>query len=238
MIEMVRRFLRQRLGSLLIVLALLCILLPLAAGSILATPGNSDNFPVTLTVLLVAAGCVSRDASSGALQMILARPIRRSAYILGRFIGIATTMALFLAAALGIALAIPRLLPSLGLGPLDPLVTLSGVGGTFLDALLVAATVVFFSTFLPSYADAFAYIVLMMVLTAPSILGQLLKNASLMNLGSVLRKNVAPSVPWAELLRSRDALGEASGRYVLALVVFLAAALIIFSRREFAYGQD
>lgn len=236
--EMVRRFLRQRLGSLLIVLALSCVLLPMAAGSILATPGHTDNFPVTLAVLLVAAGCVSRDASSGALQMILARPIRRSAYMMGRFLGIAVTIALFLAAALGIALAVPKLLPSLGIGPLDPVTAFSGVGGTFLDVLLVAATILFFSTFLPSYADAFAYIVLMMVLGAPTVLGQLLRNASLTNLGSVLRKNVAPSVPWADLLRGREALGEASGRYVLALVAFLAAALIVFSRREFAYGQD
>ena len=235
--EMVRRFLRQRLGSLLIVIALIC-LAPLAAGSIIATPGSSDNFPVTLALLLVAAGCVSRDAGSGALQMILARPIRRSAYVMGRFLGIAVTVAIFLAAALGIALAVPRVLPVLGLPPLDPGVALSGAGGTYLDALLVAATILFFSTFLPSYADAFAYILLMFFLAAPSVLGQLLKNASLTNLGSMLRQNVAPSVPWADLLRAREALGEASGRYVLALVAFLAAALIVFSRREFAYGQD
>jgi ABC-type transport system involved in multi-copper enzyme maturation permease subunit len=236
-IEMVRRFLRQKLGSLLVVIALIC-LVPLAAGSIIATPGSSDNFPVTLALLLVAAGCVSRDTSSGALQMILARPIRRSAYVMGRYLGIAATIAIFLAAALAIALAVPKLLPALGLGPLDPVTALSGAGGTFLDALLIAATILFFSTFLPSYADAFAYILLMFFLAAPAVLGQLLKNASLMNLGSALRKNVAPSVPWADLLRGRDVLGEAGGRYLLALVAFLAAALIVFSRREFAYGQD
>jgi len=236
-IEMLRRFLRQKLGSLLVVIALIC-LVPLAAGTVIATPESSDNFPVTLALLMIAAGCVSRDASSGALQMILARPIRRSSYVLGRFLGIAATIALFQAVALAIALAVPKFLPVLGLGALDPAAALSGVAGTFLDALLIAAMILFFSTFLPSYADAFAYILLMFFLAAPAILGQLLKNAWLMNLGSVLRKNVAPSVPWPDLLRGREALGEASGRYVLALVVFLAAALIVFSRREFAYGQD
>jgi len=95
-----------------------------------------------------------------------------------------------------------------------------------------------FPRYMPCTLHAVDSMIFLVFLAAPSILGQLLKNASLSNLGSVLRQNVAPSVPWADLLRSRELLGEASGRYILALVAFLAAALIVFSRREFAYGQD
>ena len=237
MTEMVRRYLRQKLGSLLVVIGLLC-LVPMAAGVILSAPGQTDNFPATLAVLFIAAGCVSRDASGGALQMILARPIRRSEYLIGRFLGITATFGIFLAASLALALAIPHVAPVLGLGPLDTVSALFGVIGTFLDGLLTASIILLLSTFLPSYADAFGYILFLFMLAAPNVLGQLLKNKSLIDLGAALKKNVDPSVPWPELLHGQNVLREATGRYVLALVVFLAAALIVFSRREFAYGQD
>ena len=76
---MVRRFLRQKFGSvgMLIALAVLSIV---TALQVAATGDASALESGFLALLLLAAGSVSRDASSGALQMILARPIRRVEY--------------------------------------------------------------------------------------------------------------------------------------------------------------
>ncbi|HYR46788.1 MAG TPA: hypothetical protein VER78_07260, partial [Thermoanaerobaculia bacterium] len=85
--EMVRRFLRQKFGSvgMLIALAVLSIV---TALQVAATGDASALESGFLALLLLAAGSVSRDASSGALQMILARPIRRVEYLYGRYLGI------------------------------------------------------------------------------------------------------------------------------------------------------
>ena len=53
-----------------------------------------------------------------------------------------------------------------------------------------------------------------------------------------LLENVSPTVPWDAVLQGQNVLRLETGRFVLACVVFLAGALVIFSRREFAYGQD
>ena len=53
-----------------------------------------------------------------------------------------------------------------------------------------------------------------------------------------IRREVMPAVPWDKAFGGDLAALAAAGRGVLATVVFLAAASLIFARREFAYGQD
>ena len=75
-------------------------------------------------------------------------------------------------------------------------------------------------------------------LTLWDSLARSLRNDSLLRSARLARENVLPNVDWTEVLRGHDPLREATGRYVLAVVAFLTLATVIFSRREFAYGQD
>ena len=76
--EMIRRFLRQKLGSIGLAIALLLFCL-LMAGPLAVSGGMAPAFGVgTVVVFLLAAGIVSRDVSGGAVQMILSRPLRRT----------------------------------------------------------------------------------------------------------------------------------------------------------------
>jgi hypothetical protein len=216
--EMVRRFLRQKFSSTGIVVALSVILL--------FTGGQPSPETAMLPLLILAAGCVSRDASSGALQMILCRPLSRTDYLLGRYLGVLASFAAFQVAGCALAVLFSRLLlPALGRAPRP--IGLADLGTTALTAFLPvmawAALILFFSTFLPGYGDVLAFILVMPLTALPDAAGQLLNAPWLREASPILRRNLLPEVEWWRVLHGQQALG---------------AALVVFSRREFAYGND
>ncbi len=240
MIEIAHRFLRQKFRSAGVVVALSAA--ALIAAFQLAGSGGRSGFEIGyVAILVLAAACVSRDASGGALQMILCRPIRRSDYLLGRYFGILASYAAFLLAAAALAALFSRaVLPVLGAGP-QPL-SLGSLGrelaGAFLSGTGMAATILLLSTFLPGYGDVLGFVLLTPLFALPEILGQILAAPWLLEAGDALRRNLLPSLDWRAVLEGRDPLGEATGRWVLAVVAYLVLAMTIFSRRQFAYGRD
>lgn len=235
MMEMVHRFLRQKFSSGGVVVALSAM--ALLTGSQIAGSGGRQGFPVaTLALLILAAGCVARDASGGALQMILCRPIRRSDYLLGRYLGILASFAAFLIATSVLGIVFARLRTAaqpIAFGELG-----MELAATFLGAIATAATILLLSTFLPGYGDVLGFILLTPLAALPDMAGKLLRAPGLEKFGQVLRDNLLPSLDWSAVLHGRNPLGEPTGRWALAVVLYLILALAVFSRREFAYGQD
>jgi hypothetical protein len=240
MTEMARRLLRQKLGSIGILIAL--SLLGLLAVFQIASGGGEQALESGgfLALLILAAGSVSRDISSGALQMILARPIRRVEYLFGRYCGILIAYTLYVVAAGALALALSPLFRRL----LGVPVTLSaaglarGIGAALLSAALLAAVLLFFSTFLRGYGDVLAYFLWTLLLGLPDVLAGPLGKPWLSRFGSVVRENLLPRVSWGDVLRGQDVFSNAVGAYVLAVTGYLALAALVFSRREFSYGHD
>jgi len=233
--EMVRRFLRQKFGNLGVVLALVAI----ALLAMIFFPSQESGGPAGLAVLVLAAGSISKDASSGALQMILARPIRRSEYLFGRYLGILSAYAVFLLFTLLLVVTLPRLFSLLfdQPGPHPPLTSLlRAAGAAWLSGTLVAATLLFFSTFLPGFGDVLAFILVQFSFGIGGALGG--RFPAVAKAATIARENLMPDVAWSQVFRGEGLLGEATGRFVLALTVFLIAATLVFSRREFSYGQD
>jgi len=231
-IEMIRRFLRQKSRSTgtLIVVGLFAV----ASAFTLASTGGQTGAgggAGFLVLLVLAAACVAKDASGGALQMILARPIRRTDYLFGRYFGIVAAFAAFLVACslLGV---VAKAAWNAGGPPLSPQAMLAGLGYGTLWAAQTAAVFLFFSSFLPGYGDAVAFLGLQVLLSVQT-------SASwYQRLAEAIRREVMPAVPWDKAFGGDLAALAAAGRGVLATVVFLAAASLIFARREFVYGQD
>ncbi len=231
MIEMVRRFLRQKYGSagFVVALALLALLeiLHLASG------GAERGFQLAnWAIFVLAAGSVSRDVSSGALQMILSRPIRRTEYLFGRYLGILAGYAAFLAVTSVFAVLAVATIPS-GAARLSLSGLAVAAAGAFLSGAFQAAILLFFSTFLPGIADLLGLLMLYLVLNLPPWKTPWLRDAA-----RAARENLIPTVPWNEVLRGHGLLGAATGRWVFALCVYLTLAAVVFCRRELPYGQD
>jgi hypothetical protein len=238
--EMVRRYLRQKFHSVGVVVALAA--LALVSATPLALSGGGSGFESgTLALLILAAACVSKDESSGALQMILCRPIRRTAYLMGRFLGVLAAYAAFLVACIGLALLVSRVLPMTGGAPPMTLSLPSlarGALASLLSAVAMAAPILLLSTFLPGYGDVLGYVLLGGLLALPAAAARLFQAPVLEKAGVLLKENLMPDVDWSEVLSGHHLLSEATGRWVLAVVAYLVLADVVFSRREFAYGRD
>jgi ABC-type transport system involved in multi-copper enzyme maturation permease subunit len=239
---MIRRFLRQKFGSIGIVITLAVLALLGAAQAAATGRPEAPEFGGFLALVALGAASVSKDASSGALQMILARPIRRVDYLFGRYSGILLAYAVYLAATAGLALLLSPLLGRvLGAeiaGNLSVRDLVRGAAGSLFSSALFAAVLLFFSTFLRGYGDVLAYLLLSLLLAAPGALSGPLRMPWLSTLGTIARDNILPRVSWDEVLRGRDILAPATGAFVLAVTAYLTFAAWIFSRREFTYGQD
>lgn len=236
MIEMARRFVRQKFGSGGLVVAL--VVLGLLEILNLTSHGAARGFVMaSWAIFILATGSVSRDISSGALQMILSRPIRRTQYLFGRYVGILASYAIFLVATSLIALIVAGLLlprAPRAVAELPASVLAAASGSAFLSGALQAAILLFFSTFLPGIADLLGLLLLHLVLNLP----QLSRAPALRRAAETARENMLPAVPWESVLRGDGVLGAATGRWVFALIVYLALAAVVFSRRELPYGQE
>jgi ABC-type transport system involved in multi-copper enzyme maturation permease subunit len=227
-IEIVRRFLRQRSRSTGTVV-LLCLLAGLTG---VTTGGRSGaGGGGYLALLILAAASISKDASSGALQMILARPIRRTDYLFGRYLGILAAFAAYMLLCILFGVLV-RVMWAKGAPPLSAAGMLADFGYGTLWAAQVAATLVFFSTFLPGYGDVISVVVLEALLSIRTNVTGIQKVAE------TIRSELVPNVRWESVFRGEPDALAAAGRAVLAATLFLSAAVLIFSRREFAYGRD
>jgi ABC-2 family transporter protein len=234
---MVRRFVRQKFGSGGLVAAL--VVLGLLEVLDLASHGAQRGFVMaSWAIFILAAGSVSRDVSSGALQMILSRPIRRTQYLFGRYVGILASYAIFLVATSVLALVVVQFLPPRATRAALPELPASALaaasGAAFLSGALQGAILLFFSTFLPGIADLLGLLLLYLVLNLP----QLSQAPWLRTAAEAARENMLPAVSWESVLRGDGGLGAATGRWVFALTAYLALAAVVFSRRELPYGQE
>jgi hypothetical protein len=167
--------------------------------------------------------------------MILSRPIRRTEYLFGRYVGILASYAVFLIVTGLLAFVLIRLLPRSVPGPEYPIAAFAAAAGaSFLGGAFQAAILLMFSTFLPGIADLLGLLLLYLVLNLP----QLSSAPWLRRAAQAGRENMLPAVPWEEVFRGHGLLGATTGRWVFALAIYLALAAVIFSRRELPYGHD
>jgi len=229
---MARRFIRQKFGSPGLVVALAVLALIETFG--LSQRGGANGLAIaSFAIFILGAGSVSRDVSSGALQMILSRPIRRTQYLFGRYVGILVAFALFLVFTSLLAFVVVHLAAPGAAAELSPARLAVLTGETFLSGAFPAAILLFFSTFLPGIADLLGLLILYMVVHLPDSAGSVLWRVT-----EAARENMVPDVSWNEALRGQGTALAAAGRWVFALTVYLALAAVVFSRRELPYGND
>ncbi len=237
MIETARRFLAQKSGSVGIWLALVALALlgsmPLRAGTPLA-------FIVTMAVFVLAAGIVARDASSGALQMILARPILRAEYLLGRFFGGVVAVLVFLGATLLVTFLLDRAVALAGwTGDALPWgEALRVVAEEVPHAILNLAILLFFSTFLRGMGDVLAFLLFGLIFSVVPGIAGIMHQPKLASVSNAILQNLAPDGAWRDIFHGGKLLQTGTAQWVLALAVYLLAATLVFNRREFSYGQD
>jgi ABC-type transport system involved in multi-copper enzyme maturation permease subunit len=126
------------------------------------------SFILAMTAAFIGAPAVSADIDSGVLLAILARPIGRSTFLVGRWLGLVLVAGAY-ALASGL-LEIGAMKLASGYGPPDPL---GAAGAIALQAILVLTLTLLFSTRLPSIAGGAIAVVLFGMCWIAGVLGGL-----------------------------------------------------------------
>jgi ABC-type transport system involved in multi-copper enzyme maturation permease subunit len=126
------------------------------------------SFILAMTAAFIGAPAVSADIDSGVLLAILARPIGRSTFLVGRWLGLVLVAGAY-ALASGL-LEIGAMKLASGYGPPDPLGAAEAIA---LQAILVLTLTLLFSTRLPSIAGGAIAVVLFGMCWIAGVLGGL-----------------------------------------------------------------
>ena len=105
------------------------------------------SFVLVMTAVFFGAPAIATDLESGVAQSMLARPLRRSSYLLGRWLGLAIVMIVYAAIAGFLAIGAVGLVS--GYIPPDPILPIAYLAG---QALILLTLTVLLSTRLPPIA--------------------------------------------------------------------------------------
>jgi ABC-type transport system involved in multi-copper enzyme maturation permease subunit len=119
----------------------------LAVSQILIFIAFMFGFVLVMTAAFFGSPAIAADLESGIAQAMLARPLRRSSYLLGRWLGLAIVIVVYAAAAGFLAIGAVGLVS--GYVPPDPILPVAYLAG---QALLLLTLTVFLSTRLPAIA--------------------------------------------------------------------------------------
>lgn len=204
-----------------------------------AVAGSMWPSLVGLLSIITGSAIIGPEFSTGALQLIVSKPIRRSVYVLSRVTGVFVSVSLAAIAGLG-AEVFGRLLRE-GTAPWPRLAAV--FGGALAVSLLAIALLTFLGSLTRSYFNAAIYIGTEAAL-----------NATLVVLGTLRVRGVGfgaflahhPSIERG-LTTIDDVLfasvpAELTAQFMLrvaiTVVVALALACVAFERREVPYGAD
>ncbi len=217
--------------------ALLLLLVMIGFGvASFNTPGAVWPSLVGLLALVAGSGVVGPEFSSGTLQLVVSRPLRRWTYLLSRVagvlaaVGIAGTLAF-------LAESVTRLLRGTDLVPWPLLLNVLVV------ALTTCALLVLFASFTRAYFNIAIYFLLQVGFSATEGILALVRGRG-GAMGEFLRVHpeiemgvtAASQTLFPEVVPHFDAVWIAKALVVAAIA--LAQACVLFSRREVPYGAD
>jgi ABC-type transport system involved in multi-copper enzyme maturation permease subunit len=225
---------------------------PVFAATLLTVLGlYAVQFMAAFLALLLSAGAISGEAESGTLHAVLARPLGRAQYLMGRWIASVALLTVYVVAMAGSLLLIARAVA--GYQPVDPV---RAVALLVLETILLLTVGLLGSSFLPTLANAvvlFSLFGLAWLGGIVEFIGQAVANQTLVNLGVVVSLVFPSDAVWraaSYYLQPPLFLGEAATRggiplasltppttalllWVLAYpVATLLAALRTFARRD------
>lgn len=222
--------LRQRLTSpvrLLLVLAWFCLTLVTAAVMPMARFGPDD----LVFVLILGAGMVGQDVSSGVLAGIFARPVRRAEYVTSRWLGVAlgASALVLVECVLGFGvLALRGAGPGLGAMAAQTLGSIFRVFG-------LSAVLLFLSCCVNGLGDLALYAVAGLLFASLRSIGSHKSWSELERAGAEMLGFLGPRLDPGHLFGPEfSAFAVAS--YLSTITLCLALAIVLVNRKELSYA--
>ena len=193
-------------------------------------PGAVWPSLVSILAIVAGAGLIGPEFSTGTLQLIVSRPVSRSAYLLSRFTGVLAVVAIA-AVVPFVSEFVARFIFDVRPISVAPLVNV--VAG----AALTCALLVFFGSVTRGYFNVAIYFLIQIGLSAAQAILGLIRVR-----GGSIGREFEESVAWIEqvLFPERPPHLDPAWLFRVAIVATLALTLacLAFRRREVPYGAD
>jgi ABC-type transport system involved in multi-copper enzyme maturation permease subunit len=224
---------RQRLASAMraVILTALVVVWPLFAmmigGGRLSALGDGVPF-----ALVFAVGMIGQDVSSGVLQLLLARPVKRSEYVLHRWLGVALGAS---AASLLQILFAWALFAARGEAP-DLGAVAVFLAGREIEIFGVAGVMALFSSLIGGVGDLALYMMVNLLGFAVKMVGSLRSSGVLMWIGQELGDLVSPRIELAQIVAGSPSW-FAIATFASNLTLCLLLAIWAMNRKELSYAS-
>jgi ABC-type transport system involved in multi-copper enzyme maturation permease subunit len=212
---------RRRWTSLYFYLFTAAIIL-MAVTSVLGDLDAKEGLGPAMLAFFLAFELIGPEASAGSLQLAMARPIRRSTYLLARYAGVVLSATL-LVLVIALASLITAVSASISIEWQPFLIALLA---TIVDLFFPMAVIAFFGAFTSSFANVLLFLFYSLAVTLASA-------------PVAARIPRIHSLAWPELM-PRVIPGVLTGHLTAlsnSLIVLFLAALLL-NRRELGYGRD
>jgi ABC-type transport system involved in multi-copper enzyme maturation permease subunit len=170
------------------------LVIKLGVSQVLIFIAFQFGFVLAMTAAFLGSPAVSADLESGVAQAMLARPLRRSSYVLGRWLGLAIVVVLY--ATLSGVLAIAAVALVSGYTPPNIALPVAYLGG---QALIILTLTVVLSTRLPSIAGGAIAVVAYGIAWLAGVLGHIgaaLGTTGLVGVGNLTRILLPTDTLW------------------------------------------
>ena len=224
---------RQRLASPIraVILSLMVVLPPalVAAVNGLGLSALGDGFPIAM---VFAVGMIGQDVSSGVLQLVFARPIKRSEYVLSRWLAVALGASVVSLAQIGLAWA---LMAARHAAP-DLQAVAMFAAGRELELFGVAATMALLSSLIGGLGDLAVYVLMNVLGGILAMVGQFRQSNGLLWVGHEIGALVSPRIELAQIVAGSPSWFTIA-TYASNLTLCLLLAVLVMNRKELSYAS-
>jgi ABC-type transport system involved in multi-copper enzyme maturation permease subunit len=214
---------REKLSRPMIVV--LCVLLCVAQSAFAISVRDLQD-PVLIMVLILGAGSVGRDASSGVLALVFTRPLVRATYVLSKWIAISTAGAALSWLTL-IAQAV--LLRNRGID-ISAAELFSALFGSLTSACGIGSVLVLLSVLIRGAGDIALWVGL-------GVLGFLAQKALPLRISDEWRALLQPSLGWASTFGATPIGWFALISYLSSVTLCLTLAVLAINRKQISYAS-
>jgi len=190
--------------------------------------GNSQG-----PVLVLGAGMIGQDVSSGVLQLLFARPVRRPDYVLSRWLGVAIAASAVALLQIGVAVALMAARHSMP----EAQELLTYAAGRVLESFGLAAVLALLSSLIPGFGDLALYLVVTMTAGVVQTVGRMKAWAWLDHLGSEVLASLLPTIDIARLIVASPLPWYPIVSYASTVTLCLALAIVAVNRKELSYAS-
>jgi len=184
-------------------------------------------------ILTLGAGMIGQDLSSGVLQLLFARPVRRPEYVVSRWLGVGLAATAVSLLQLGIACA---LLAGRGAVPTAQEIVMFG-GGRLLESFGGAAVLALFSSLIGGFGDLGIYLLVNLGAGIVQMAGQVKQWLWLSRAGAEINAALTPTIDLMRLVTATPMPWFPIVSYASTVVLCLALAIVVINRKEFSYAS-